>query len=101
MPKLKSGGTLVICAPCDKASFPAMVNDPDLHLFSWSANNIANLAKAVGFEIVESREWVHRLPPKWKTLKRFLPAKIFEVTCVLTALLDRRRSQVRLIARRP
>ena len=97
---LRKGGTLIIIVPSDRANYPFRENDRDFHLYSWSANNFGNLAKAVGFSIVSVSELVHRGPPKWCALRRTLGPKAFDLSCRVYGRIRRDRSQVRLIATR-
>jgi SAM-dependent methyltransferase len=98
---LRSGGKTVLVVPCDKPSLGWKEHDVDMHLFSWSANNIANLVRIAGFEVLEAREILHRWPPGWAFIERNLGLPVLHVASALWARIDRRRSQVRVVAKKP
>lgn len=98
---LRPGGRLVLVVPCDQARFAFCLNDPDLHLFSWSAGNIGNCARVAGFEVERAEEIVHRWPPKWKLIYQTSGEPAFHVISRLWGRISRSRSQVRVVARKP
>ena len=75
--KLKPGGLLVFVIPCDIAGYRFSENDRDMHLYSWSANNIGNLAKACGFSVQEARDLRIAAPPKWQFIYRTFGSPAF------------------------
>jgi SAM-dependent methyltransferase len=98
--KLKPGGMLVIVVPCDRASYAYRENDPDFHLFSWSASNIAHLARCANFEVLDAREVKHRFPPRWDVMYRLLGLSALRAVCRLVGQLPGPRLNVRLLARK-
>ncbi|MCI0599553.1 MAG: class I SAM-dependent methyltransferase [Beijerinckiaceae bacterium] len=98
---LKPDGRAIIVVPCDRVNFPFSLNDPEYHLYSWSAGNLGNMARAAGFEVLEVSELVHRWPPFKRILRRAFGARLFDVICRICALLRRDRTQVRLVACKP
>ncbi len=97
---LKLGGYLVIVVPCDTPSLPYKENDPDFHLFSWSANNIANLVKCAGFTVHEASELKTRWPPKWDWIYMLLGIEILRLLTHVWGIAPGWRRQVRLVATR-
>ncbi|RFP88240.1 class I SAM-dependent methyltransferase [Rhodobacteraceae bacterium 63075] len=97
---LRGGGQLVLVVPCDRVSLPFIENDKDLHLYSWSASNLGNLVKAAGFDVERAEEIWHLWPPYWKQIIARLGLGTFHVLSRIYALLRRRRSQVRVVARK-
>lgn len=98
---LRAGGTIVVVVPCDAASFKWTEEDFDMHLFSWSANNIGNLLKVAGLNVVKCEELLHRWPPRWHSIQRHFGWRTFHVASAVWGRVDRRRSQVRAVASKP
>jgi SAM-dependent methyltransferase len=96
--RLNPGGVLVLIVPCDAPSYPFREVDPDFHLYSWSANNIANLAKCAGFVVHEASEIRTRWPPKWAWIYKFFGLKGLRVSSQIWGRLPGWRRQVRLVA---
>ena len=98
---VRPGGRVVLVVPCDAPSLRFRENDRDLHLLSWSANNIGNLLKIAGFNVAQCNEIHHRWPPFWPVIQKWFGWRAFHVASALWARADRRRSQVRAIAWKP
>ena len=98
--QLKPGGFLVLIVPCDAPSFPFKENDPDFHLYSWSANNIGNLAKCAGFNVRNASEIRTRWPPKWAWIYRLFGFEALRIATYIWGALPGWRRQVRLVATR-
>lgn len=98
---LKPNGTAIVVVPCDRANFPFSINHQDYHLYSWSAGNLGNMARAAGFEVLEASELVHRWPPKNRELHKLLGPRMHDITCRIYGWVRRDRTQVRLVARKP
>ncbi len=98
--KLKPGGFLVVVVPCDAPPFPFKERDPDFHLYSWSANNIANLARCAGFVVHEAAEIRTRWPPKWAWIYRLFGLEALRISTYIWGALPGWRRQVRLVATR-
>jgi hypothetical protein len=76
-------------------------DNADKHLYTWSPLNIGNLFYYAGFEIIEVKRFVHRMPPFVSNIDAIFGSKVCNIICMLYALLRPKMSQVRLIARRP
>lgn len=98
---LAAGGRAVLVVPCDRPRVRFREDDPDFHLFSWSASNLGNLARAAGFRVTCAEEIVHAWPPGWATVQRLLGWPGFHLASRIWGRLHRARSQVRLVAERP
>jgi SAM-dependent methyltransferase len=96
---IRPKGTVAIVVPCHRAGFKYKESDRDFHLFSWSAANLGNLVKLSGFDVLESRELLHRWPPKWRTIVRLFGMNTFHALSRIWARLDRSASQVMCIGR--
>lgn len=97
---LKRDGLIVIVVPCDSPSFPYRPDDPDLHLYSWSSNNLGNIVRAAGFHVLTVGELRHKWPPYWMKIQRALGWSAFHFCSSAWARLDRRRNQVRVVAQK-
>jgi SAM-dependent methyltransferase len=97
---LKTGGRMVVVVPVDAASVPYRKKDQDFHLYSWSAGNLGNLASAAGFEVEKADRILHTWPPKWALIQRVFGWRVFHLSCRVWAILDWRRRQVRVVARK-
>jgi len=98
--KLRRGGRLVVVVPCDVASFPYRADDQDLHLYSWSAGNLGNLARSAGLEVIEACEIAHKWPPAWRQARRWLGPKGFHLASLAWGRISLARRQVRVVAER-
>lgn len=96
---IREDGLLVIVVPCHRASFAFCENDRDYHLFSWSAANLGNLVKLADFSVIDSRELLHRWPPKWRLLIRYIGFDAFHFCSRIWSRMDRSSSQVICIAK--
>ena len=96
---LKTGSIFVCVVPCDKPSYAYDPHDIDFHLYSWSANNLGNLMRTAGYEVLTAREILHKWPPGWHLVYRYFGEAIFHASARVYGAFDRRRSQVRVIAR--
>ena len=95
---LKKGGEICIVVPLDGLRFSFKPNDKDFHLYSWSPMNLGNILTAAGFDVVESKPFVHKWFPFYDKFKRILPWSIFHVICRIYGSIDRRWFQVKAIA---
>jgi cyclopropane fatty-acyl-phospholipid synthase-like methyltransferase len=96
--KLKPGGKLVLCLPCERHDTAYDPDDTDKHLFTWSPLNAGNLVSLCGFRVLESRVFSHKFPPGYRHLQRVLGWSGFHLAARLWARLDRRMTQVRVVA---
>lgn len=81
---LKPGGRAVVVVPCEGiAAGDRGAHDPDRHLHSWSPRAMACLMRRAGFEVLESKAFVHRWPPAYRLLQRVLGWPLFHVACRL------------------
>jgi SAM-dependent methyltransferase len=97
--KLKPGGQLVLVVPCEGAGTRYRPNDKDFHLFTWSPLNLGNLLTAADFKVLESREYVHKWPPRiHQPIAQLFGRPGFDLACRLYARLRPTLSQVRAVA---
>lgn len=108
LPKLALGGVAVFVFPCEAAKNKYRSNDPNHHLYSWSPMSAANLFSEAGFEVVESKIYLHFWPPRLipRLLRAIGGRSLFELGCraygVMTYLnlTPAVSSQVRVVAKR-
>lgn len=99
--KLKPGGKAIFVVPSESISCSYRKDDINHHLFTWSPMCLGNLFSEAGFSVIESRPYTHKWPPKYKLIARIGGRGLFDFASRLYARLDRRSSQVKLIAERP
>jgi SAM-dependent methyltransferase len=66
---LKPGGKMIIVLPCEQyteSGFHYKPNDINNHLFTWCPMTFGNLCNAVGFRVVESKDFQHQWIPSFK-----------------------------------
>jgi SAM-dependent methyltransferase len=95
--KLKTGGLAVFVVPCERKN-PWAPGDIHQHLFTWSEMNLGNLFTLAGYHVVDVREVVHKWPPRYYTLRKYLGAHVFHRICQLYGWLTPRLTQIKVIA---
>jgi SAM-dependent methyltransferase len=98
--KMKKGGTVVFVVPCENISWAYKPNDMNYHLYSWGPMTLGNLFTEAGFKIVESKPFVHKWPPKYEAVAKFLGPKLFHLACRLYGQYERTWFQVRVVAKK-
>lgn len=99
--KLRPGGLIVVVTPCESVVVRYTESDPNHHLYTWSPQNIGNLFKEAGFQIIESKPYLHRWPPRiYRQVAHYGGRQLFELSCKIWGHINRSISQVRIIARR-
>jgi SAM-dependent methyltransferase len=109
LPKLIPGGMIVFCVPCEAIKNKFTPGDRNHHLYTWSPMSAANLFAEAGFEVLESKAYLHVWPPGFlpRMLRNLGGRRLFELGCKLYGALTYLNltpcavSQVRIIARRP
>jgi SAM-dependent methyltransferase len=107
--KVIPGGLAVFVVPSESVRHKYKRNDPNHHLYTWSPMSAANLFAEAGFEVVESRVYVHTWPPRFlpQLLRRVGGRSLFEAGCRMYGALTylglsaTAVSQIRVVGRRP
>jgi 2-polyprenyl-3-methyl-5-hydroxy-6-metoxy-1,4-benzoquinol methylase len=98
--KLKPSGMIVITVPSDRPSLSFKDVDRDFHLYSWSANNLGNMMKATGFEVMEAKQLLLCWPPKMVHIYRIFGERGIQLLGRLFGKLPSKRSQVLAVGRK-
>lgn len=101
LPKLKRGGRIIFIVPNESINWtyaPGCVNQ---HLYSWSPMSIGNLFTHAGFEVDESKPFLHKWPRNHYRLWAKLGPSIFQLVCRVYARWERSWFQIRVVAHRP
>lgn len=109
LPKVAPGGKVVFVVPCESIRNSYKTDDPNHHLYCWSPMSAANLFRDAGFQVHESKAYVHIWPPKFlpRLLRSMGGRPLFELGCRLYGLLTYWNlspavtSQIRIVAQRP
>lgn len=101
--KLKPGGRIVIVVPCDSVHYGYKPGDINHHLYSWSPMNLGNLLTEAGFQVEESKAYIHRWPAKWRLFKGLFMRNrwLFDIVCGISGRVRTQWSQTRAVAVRP
>jgi SAM-dependent methyltransferase len=95
--KLRKGGKIIFVVPNDSCKYKP--NDINQHLYSWSPMNIGNLFKDAGYNVIESKEIIHRWPPYYYKIAKIFGGRIFHMVCIIYGYIKRHSySQVRVVA---
>ena len=95
---LKNNGIICIVVPLDNKKYKFIKNDKDFHLYSWSPMNLGNILTAAGFEVIESKPFIHKWFPYYDTIKKYISWNMFHFFCRLYGSIDNKWYQVRAIA---
>jgi len=98
--KLKKGGKIIVVVPCDNIINKYKPNDINHHLYSWSPLNLGNIFTEAGFELVESKAYISKWPPKYQLFAK-LGRPMFEFICKIYGRIARKWFQVRAIGIKP
>lgn len=109
LPKVAPGGKVVFVVPCESIRNSYKTDDPNHHLYCWSPMSAANLFADAGFQVHESKAYVHIWPPKFipRLLRSIGGRPLFELGCRLYGFLTYWNlspavtSQIRIVAQRP
>lgn len=95
--KLRVGGRIVVVVPCEAISNAYTPDNIDHHLYTWSPMCLGNLFSEAGFHVVESKPYMHKWPPYYRSIRKVLGRVGFDIACRVYARLDRRSFQVRTV----
>lgn len=95
---LKPGGKIVFVIPCESISYGYRPNDINYHLYSWSPMCAGNLFNEAGFNVIESKAFKHKWPPKHEKIAKLFGRKVFNLICKIYARWEKTWFQVRVVA---
>jgi len=99
--KIRPGGRIIFVVPCESISYSYTMGDINHHLYSWSPMCIGNLFSEAGFEVIESKPYIHKWPPFYRKIAKYGGRTLFELSCRIYGRLARTWFQVRIIGRIP
>jgi SAM-dependent methyltransferase len=100
-PKLRPGGKIVFVVPCESIRWAYAPKDINYHLYSWSPMCAGNLFTEAGFQVIESKAYIHKWPPLHRQIARWGGRWAFELACRIYGRLARTWFQVRVVAEKP
>lgn len=98
--KLRPQGLIIFVVPCDSVKFAYREKDINQHFFSWSPMNIGNIFTHVGFKVISSEPYLHKWPPYYTHIAKYLGKTGFELCAKAYGWYKRDWSQVRIVAKR-
>jgi SAM-dependent methyltransferase len=98
---LKPGGLAVFVVACESVLVRFRQDDRNGHLHTWSPQAFGNLFKRAGFEVLESRPYVHRWPPASAHVQRWLGWRAWHLLARIYGFLYLPVTQIRTVARKP
>jgi len=99
LPKLKPGGLCIFVVPCENITMEFKSDDINHHLYSWSPMCIGNLFEEAGYDLIESKPYIHKWPPHYLEIAK-QGRDTFEVACRKYGLEETTWFQVRAVARK-
>ncbi len=97
--KLKTGGMFIFVVPCESITYEYVPNDINHHLYSWSPMCIGNLFTEAGFEVLESKPYIHKWPVNYLEVAKS-GREAFEQACREYGQVETSWFQVRCIGRK-
>jgi len=95
--KLKSGGKTIFVVPFERGG-PYKRNDINLHLFTWSPQNLGNLFKTAGYKVKSVEVINHFWPPYYWLINEYLGFRAFNFISKIYGSLNWKTTQVRIFA---
>lgn len=93
-------GKIVFVVPCETIHVKFSTSDKNHHLFSWSPMSLANLFSESGFTVIESKPYIHKWPPHYRSIAKLGGRKVFDFVCKLYGRVKKSDSQVRIVAQK-
>jgi SAM-dependent methyltransferase len=97
--KLKKGGMIVFVVPCESITYEYKPNNINHHLYSWSPMCLGNLFTEAGFELIESKSYIHKWPPDYIEIAK-KGREFFEEACREYGKVETSWFQVRAIGKK-
>lgn len=85
----KPGGKIVLCVPHETGK-SVNSNSRDMHLYTWSPQNLYNLLSINGLKVVECRRLTHAWPPYYLKIQKLVGWKNYHRLCILYSLIKRK-----------
>jgi SAM-dependent methyltransferase len=97
---LKKGGLICIVVPIDNKKNKFKKKDKFMHLYSWSPSNLGNILETSGFDVIESKPFIHKWIPFYFRMKKILPWSVFHFLCKIYGGLNHDWWQTRAVAKK-
>ena len=97
---LKKSGLICIVVPIDNKKNKFKKKDKFMHLYSWSPSNLGNILEATGFDVIESKPFIHKWIPFYFRIKKILPWSAFHFLCKIYGRLNHDWWQTRAVAKK-
>ena len=90
---------MVFVVPCENVWHCFVANDVNQHLFSWGPMCLGNLFAAAGYDVIESKRYVHTWPRGFRLIQRWFGWSMFHTVCRIYGFFSFGVGQVRVIAK--
>lgn len=97
--KLKKGGMIIFVVPCESITYEYKPNDINHHLYSWSPMCLGNLFTEAGFELIESKSYIHKWLPDYIEIAK-KGREAFEEACREYGKVETSWFQVRAVGKK-
>ena len=97
--KLKESGTIIFVVPSERKTVYKR-DDINMHLYTWSGQNIGNLFRQAGYYVEDVKEIRHFWPPAYQTFYKIFGEKFVFVLACIWARLHPKTTQIRVIAKK-
>ncbi len=95
---LKKKGKIIFIIPCDSQRKKFVSTDINKHFFSWSPMNIGNLFVEAGFRVERVTPFLHKWPPLYELIEKYLGMHVFHAIAFMYGFIDRDWIQVKIVA---
>lgn len=93
---LKENGKIIFVTPFEN-SFSYNSKDRNMHLYTWTPQNLANLFKTAGYTVLSVEVLRHMWPKDYVTIAHRFGEKIFHKICRLNSIYHKTGYQVRIV----
>ena len=97
---LKKNGTIIIITACGSRDYKYIPEDINFQMYSWSPMNLGNFLENFGFKILLSEKILHRWPPFYKFIYDTFGIKVFNATCIIFSLIEKKLTNVIAVAKK-
>lgn len=95
---LKDLGKVVVVTPFER-DFRYVRNDKNMHLYTWTPQNMVNLFIRAGYEVEECQVIKHTWPKHYRWIAKRLGFNMFHFICRLKSIICMQGYQIRIVAK--